>query len=181
MREYMALDTKKYPLLYSIGTNLAYMIAKKHYGNIHYAWCTTEFSSIYQPPTSNPSKICQRYLDVISKGDRHAVEINNNIAGILKGAKAKLDSNVISKQQFKIIRYEVANAWYEDFFPMLYIIQSEKVKHKCIEVPMPNRASDDAVEYLIDDLRTDEFDAIFFRNILSGILVAVDKEVGYRW
>lgn len=174
----MVLDSDKTPLLYSVGTQLAYQIAKNYYGNVHYAWCTSEFSDIMQPPTSNPSKICQRYLDIITKGDRHATDINSNIVGILRGAKEKYKRKIITKEQYEDIMAIVAHAKYENFFPMLYIIQSEKVKHKCKEVPTSDKASDDSVEYLIDDLRTDEFDAIFFQDILSGILEAVDREVG---
>lgn len=103
------------------------------------------------------------YLDIISKGDRHSVEIDRNIVGVLQGDKAKSASKVITKKQYDHIGAKVAIARYEDFFFVLYIIQSEKVEHKCIEVPIPDRASDDAVEYLIDDLRIDEFDVIFLK------------------
>lgn len=173
----MGLNSKKNPLLYSIGTQLAYNIAKNYYGDVHYAWCTCDFNNIKQPPTSNPAKICNRYLDIISKGDRHTVEICNNIAGILRGAKAKFDRKIITPRQYKEIKTLVAAARYESFYPVLYIIQSSKVKHKCIEVPIPDRASDDAVEYRIEELQADEFDIIFLRDILGGVLSVVDKEV----
>lgn len=106
----MGLDVKKNPFLYSVGTQLAYKIAKRYYKNIHYAWCTTEFNSSKQPPTSNPATICKRYLEQITTGDRHTKEIENNIAGILKGAKAKLNSGVISKKEYNEIRSIVSAA-----------------------------------------------------------------------
>lgn len=174
----MGLNCKKNPILYSIGTQLAYKIAKNYYGNIHYVWCTLEFNDIKQPPTSNPSKICKRYLEIISTGDRHAFELNNNMVGILRGAKAKLASKVITQKQYNEIKAIVAGARYESFYPVLYIIQSDKVKNRCVEVPVGDRASDSAVEYKIEDLKENEFEVISFEDVLGGILNVVDKEVG---
>ena len=174
----MGLDVKQTPILYSIGTHLAYKIAKRYYGNVHYVWCTTEFNSPKQPPTSNPSNICKRYLEQITTGDRHTREIENNITGILKGAKEKLDSGIINEKEYNEIRSIVSVAEYEAFFPMLYIIRSNDVKNKCKEVSIENKASDNEIEYKIEDLRENEFDAIFFKDILDGIVEVVDKKVG---
>lgn len=172
------LDIRKNPLLYSVGTQLAYKIAKRYYNNVHYVWCTTEFSSPKQPPTSNPATICKRYLEQITTGDRHTKEIDNNIAGILRGAKAKLDSGVISEKTYNEIRAIVSVAEYEAFFPILYIVQSKKVKKKCKVVIDNSKASDASIEYKIEDLKDDEFETISFGDILSGIVNAVDKRVG---
>ncbi len=174
----MGLNTKQDPILYSVGTHLAYKIAKRYYKNIHYVWCTTAFNASKQPPTSNPSKICKRYLEQITTGDRHAKEIENNIAGILRGAKEKFGSGVINKKEYNEIRSIVSAAEYGSFFPMLYIIESEKVKNKCKEVSEADRASDDAVEYKVEDLMEDEFEPVFFKDILDGIVEVVDKKVG---
>lgn len=174
----MGLAVKKNPFLYSVGTQLAYKIAKRYYRNIHYVWCTTEFNSSKQPPTSNPATICKRYLEQITTGDRHTKEIENNMAGILKGAKAKLDSGVISNKEYNEIRSIVSAAEYEAFFPILYIVESKKVKDRCIEVAVGERASDDAIEYKIEDLKENEFKIISFRDILSGVVNIVDKKVG---
>ena len=174
----MGLDIKNNPFLYSIGTQLAYKIAKRYYKNIHYVWCTTEFNSSKQPPTSNPATICKRYLEQITTGDRHTKEIENNIAGILKGAKAKLNSGVISKKEYNEIRSIVSAAEYEAFFPILYIVESKKIKDRYVEVVVEERASDDAVEYKIEDLKENEFEIISFKDILSGIVNIADKKVG---
>ncbi len=174
----MGLDVNKTPFLYSVGTQLAYKIEKKYYGNIHYVWCTTEFNSSKQPPTSNPATICKRYLEQITTGDRHTKEIENNIVGILKGARAKLNSGVINKSTYNEIRSIVSAAEYEAFFPIIYIIDSKKVKNKYIEVVVRERASDDAVEYRIEDLKENEFEIISFKDILSGVVNLVDKKVG---
>lgn len=174
----MELDIKKNPILYSVGTYLAYKIAKRYYKNVHYVWCTTEFNSFEQPPTSNPSKICKRYLELITTGDRHAKEIEDNMVGILKGAKAKFDSGIINEMEYNEIRGIVSVAEYESFFPVLYIIESEKIKDKCVEVSLADKASDDAIEYKIEKLMDNEFQLIFIKDILSGIVNIADKKVG---
>ena len=174
----MGLDVMNNPFLYSVGTQLAYKIAKRYYKNIYYVWCTTEFNSSKQPPTSNPATICKRYLEQITTGDRHTKEIENNIAGILKGAKAKLNGGVISKKEYNEIRSIVSAAEYEAFFPILYIVESKKIKDRYVEVVVEERASDDAVEYKIEDLKENEFEIISFKDILSGIVNIADKKVG---
>ncbi len=174
----MGLDIEKNPFLYSVGTQLAYKIAKRYYGNIHYVWCTTEFNSAKQPPTSNPATICKRYIEQIATGDRHTKEIRDNMAGILRGAKAKLNSGVINKQEYNEIRSIVSVAEYEAFFPILYIVESRKVKDKYKEVVVAERASDEAVEYKVENLQADEFEIISFRDILSSVVNIVDKKVG---
>lgn len=174
----MGPNTKKNPILYSVGTHLAYKIAKRYYRNVHYVWCTTKFNSFRQPPTSNPSKICKRYLEQIVTGDRHTKEIENNITGILRGARAKFDSGIISKNVYNEIRGIVSAAEYESFFPVLYIIKSEKVKNKCVEVSVDDRASDEAIEYKIEHLVEDEFEVIFLKDILDGVVNIVDRKAG---
>lgn len=174
----MGLNVNKNPFLYSVGTQLAYKIAKRYYGNVHYVWCTTEFNSSKQPPTSNPATICKRYLEQIATGDRHTREIETNMAGILKGAKAKLNSGVINKKEYNEIRSIVSVAEYEAFYPILYIVESKKVKDRCLEVTISERASDDAVEYKIEDLKENEFSIISFKDILDNLINIVDKKAG---
>lgn len=174
----MGLNARKNPFLYSVGTQLAYKIAKRYYGNVHYVWCTPEFNSLTQPLTSNPATICKRYLEQISTGDRHTKEIENNIVGILKGAKAKLNSGVIGKSEYNDIRSIVSVAEYEAFFPVLYIVESKKVKDRCIEVVVGDKASDNAVEYKVENLKEDEFEIISFKDFLSNVINVAEKKAG---
>lgn len=173
----MGLDVKKNPFLYSVGTQLSHKISKMYYKNVYYVWCTTRFHSPKQPPTSNPATICKRYLEQIATGDRHTKEIENNMVGILRGAKDKYNSGVISKKEYNEIRSVVSAAEYEAFIPVIYIVDSKKVKDRCIEVLVGERASDDAVEYRIEDLHENEFEIISFKDVLSGVVNIVDKKV----
>lgn len=165
-------------LLYSVGTKLAYKINNRYYKGIHYVWVTDSFNSKDQPPTSNPCTIIKRYLEQISSGDRHAIEINNNKAGILRGAKAKLDAGIITKTQYKEIGSLVSCADYRAFFPILYIMETPKVLGKCKAVPVEERASDDSFEYKITDLANGEYQVIDFESVFSDLMRIADKKVG---
>ncbi|MFR8449016.1 MAG: hypothetical protein ACLVB0_00235 [Fusicatenibacter saccharivorans] len=57
-------------------------------------------------------------------------------------------------------------------------MESKKVKDRYVEVMVRDRASDDAVEYKIEDLQENEFEIISFKDILSGVVNIVDKKVG---
>lgn len=174
----MALDVSTYPVLYSAGTHMAYKIAKLYYQDVHYVWCTTQFNSRRQPPTSNPATICRRYLEQIVWADRHADELDKNIAGILRGADAKLKAKIITAEAHKQIQEIVALAEYKDFLPVIYVVNSSKVKGRCLEVSLPERASDESVEYKIEALRREEFQIIFLADALGGTLEIPDKKVG---
>ena len=57
-------------------------------------------------------------------------------------------------------------------------MESKKVKERCVEVATEDRASDNAVEYKIEDLKENEFEIVSFKDILSGVVNIVDKKVG---
>lgn len=57
-------------------------------------------------------------------------------------------------------------------------MESKKIKDRYVEVVVEERASDDAVEYKIEDLKENEFEIISFKDILSGIVNIADKKVG---
>lgn len=161
-------------ILYSTGTLLAYNIAKDYYNNIHYVWCTESFDAALQPGTSNPRTLCSRYLDQIIKKDRHAIEINNNKAGILKGASAKLKQGIITDEQYHEISLKVRFSCPEDFYPVIYLINKKAVKGKLKVVNPDDKASDTSIEYIIDDLKRNEFELIRIKDMLSGVINFID-------
>lgn len=161
-------------LLYSTCTMLAYKIAKDYYNNIHYVWCTESFDATLQPGTSNPRTLCTRYLEQIIKNDRHATEIKNNKAGILKGASEKIKQGVISQQQLDEISARVAYANNEDFYPVVYLINKKAVKKRLIIVNPSDAASNSSVEYIITDLKRNEFELIRIRDIITGVIYPIE-------
>lgn len=174
----MSRNIDKAPLLFSVGTKLSYRINNRFYNGVHYVWVADSFNSKDQPPTSNPCTIIKRYLEQILWGDRHATEIYNNKAGILRGAKAKLDAGIITKNQFKQIGTLVSCADYRAFFPVLYIIETQAVRSKCEAVPVEDRASDDSFEYKITNLENGEYHILDFESVLSDLFSITDKKVG---
>lgn len=175
----MEIDFDKNPFLFSIGTLFSYRIDRRYYGNVHYVWCTTRFNDKKQPITSRPQSICKRFLEQVVSGDRHTKEIEDNKAGILRGAQAKLEAGVIDNDQYNEICQLVNLARYEDFFPVLYIIDGKKVgSARCKEVDKKDRASDTSIEYKIFDLIEGEYELIDFKSLFYDYLDAVDKKAG---
>ena len=175
----MAIDFESTPFLFSAGTLFSYYINCRYYNDVHYVWCTTHFNDSKQPITSNPQSICKRYFEQIATGDRHAKEILENMSGLMRGADAKLSAGVITEEQHNEICHLISYARYEDFYPVLYVIDVNKVgADRCIEVDKKDRASDESVEYRIFDLKEGEYEIIDFKNILSDHVKVVDKKVG---
>ncbi len=172
------IDTVKYPVIYSVATLISYEISSRYYHNVHYVWCTTSLNDLKQPPTSRPNTISKRLLEIVTTGDRHATEIKNNKLGILKGANIKLLSNVIDNAIFDEISSYVAHSRYEAFFPVLYIIYTDKIKHKCVEVDKEERASDESIEYIIESLEEGDFDILSYKDILKDVVSAADRKAG---
>lgn len=166
----MAIRKPKDFLLYSTGTELAFKIAKDYYHNIHFVWCTDAFDAFLQPGTSNPRTMCSRYLDQIIKNDRHAVEIKNNKAGIIKGANAKLANGIITSDQYKEICTRVALAENREFYPVIFLIDKRAVKKRLHVVAQQDAASNSSVEYIIDDLQSNEFELVRVKDLLAGVI-----------
>lgn len=170
----MAKNKPKDLLLYSTNTELAYKIAKEYYNGTFFVWCTDAFDAALQPGTSNPRTLCSRYLDQILKNDRHAVEINNNKAGILKGASEKLQQGVITQEQYNEISVRVAYAEKEAFYPIVFLIDRRAVRGRLDVVETKDAASAHSVEYIIKDLKWNEFEMIKMKDILAGVINPVD-------
>ena len=156
--------------LFSQTTKLAYSINKNFYKNEHYVWCSEFIHNINQPPTSDPIARSNRLLQIIKTGDRHATEINEHLAGILAGAKAKLKSKVISKEEHKLICTYLNIIDYEAFMPIIYIIDYSKVKDRCEYISPQDKASNSSSEIRIIDLKPEEYTVISMDALLNGVI-----------
>lgn len=167
-------------LLFSTITELAYSIDRKFYNGVHFVWCTETFDANVQPRSSNPKTLCARYIEQLITEDKHASEINNNKAGILKGAKAKLEQGATTKEQFEDIKTLVRYARKEDFYPIIMLINRNAVikKQKLHVVSADKAASKNSIEYIIYDLQHNEFEAIHLRDVLSGAITLSDDWEG---
>jgi hypothetical protein len=104
-------------------------------------------------------------------------EIYANIAGILRGAKYKLEQNVINEKQFELIRNIVSVAEFKSFYPLIYLIHTGKVKNKLIEVRKEDCASETSIEYKIENLEEGEFEIIDLEGILHNIVLPKEGEI----
>jgi hypothetical protein len=154
-------------LLYSTNTLLAYRIGQRYYGAEHYVWCTPHFDPRSQarleatvPPSSSPAEIYRGLYEDVQRGDLHSDKIEDNRAGIIRGAKFKQASGLISAEQATEILKIADAAVCPDFRPLLYVIPHSLVKAILREVPLERRASLLSEEFVIDRLPRRFFDVL---------------------
>ena len=165
------MDKHEHSFYFSVGTRFSYMIDKYYYHDTHYLWCAPRFNDPFQPLTSNPLSIFKRYLKIAIQGDRHAHETADHLAGVLRGAQVQFENGIINEQQYSEIRQYVNLARYEDFSPVLYIIditQINESRRQLVDVSL--RASDNSYEYLITDVSSDECQIIDGTSLISGFV-----------
>ena len=157
-------------LLYSAGSWLAYAIAERFYGGVHYVWCTPFYDGVTAarhvdvPPTSSPAEIYRNLEEETRRGDRHSALIRQNRSGIRKGARAKHTAGIITQAQLVEIRRIVERAETREFRPVLYLIPFASAGESIVEVPVRERASLLSVEYRLEALRNDCFDLLQLRR-----------------
>jgi hypothetical protein len=156
-------------ILYSTNSWLAYMIAEKFYGSEHFVWCTPVFDarslSAYTasvPPTSCPAEIYRNLYEEVRRKDRHSVKIQENKAGIVRGAGMKNAAGDISAEALKEIGAIVEQAELADFKPLLYVIPFDPVAKLVKEVPVAKKAHPLSEEYTIERLPRLGFDILEF-------------------
>lgn len=156
---------------FSTNTFLSYNISKLFYNSKFYVWCSTVFNpdklseydiGKFTPPSSSPYKIYTGLKEEILGGDRHSAKIEQNRKGLLKGAGFALANNMINDEEFNVIKSMIEQADINSFRPLLYIIHADKVKGKIKMVPPNEKAHPLSEEYIIEDLKEDEFEIIEF-------------------
>jgi hypothetical protein len=160
----------KEPLvLYSTNTWLAYAIAERFYGGVHFAWCSPVYDGrkaaphVNIPPTSSPAELYRLLMDETERGERHSALMKNNRDGILRGADAKRAGSVITASDWDEIDKTVKLSHPLDFRPVLYVIPYDRVRGTVVEVPVPERAHPLSVEYRVESLPRDAFDMLELR------------------
>lgn len=156
-------------VIYSTNTWLASRICARFYGGLHWVCGAAEFDGRAalplghrQPPSSSPAEIYQQLFHDADRRDLHSTKINENRAGLLKGAAARRQQGVIDSAAEAEVSAIIHAAQSSDFRPLLYVIPYLLVQGRAKLVPVGQRASIFSEEYIIDDLRTGEFDVIQF-------------------
>jgi hypothetical protein len=157
-------------LLYSTSTWLAYAIAERFYGGVHYAWCSPVYDGatadphVNIPPSSSPAEIYRALLEETRRGERHSSLIAQNRQGVLTGADAKLAAGVIDPVQRQEIGDILERLVPDEFRPVLYIIPYERVRGMVSEVPVHERAHPLSEEYRVQALPRESFHMIELRT-----------------
>jgi hypothetical protein len=154
-------------ILYSTTTYLAFKIAQTYYGDVHYVWCTHIFDGSKHkaldpgvPPTSSPWEIYKGFREEVSRKDRHSAKVQDNRAGILRGASVKLQAKVIEAQAQEEIQAIVEEADLSYFEPIILVIPFVAVRTLIQPVPIRQRASLFSSEVIIPALPRSTFDVI---------------------
>jgi hypothetical protein len=156
-------------VLYSTNTWVAYAVAERFYGGVHFAWCSpvydggTAAAHVNIPPSSSPAEIYRRLAREVERGERHSDVVARNRKGVLGGADAKLRDGVITAEEHREIVEMLDGVGVEDFRPVLYVIPYDRVRDSVRGVSVPERAHPLSVEYRVEELRRDCFDMIELR------------------
>ena len=111
--------------------------------------------------------IAINFIQEAATYDRHSVQIKQNIAGITRGAKVMKEHGAINGRLRNQIIRRLDAATYDDFLPLIYVIDTRKVAARIIPVPPDEAARPDTPEYKILDLRDDEYTVIDLAEIVS--------------
>lgn len=166
-----AIDPVQTPILFSVCTKKAYDINTEYYNGLHFVWCAPFFNDPLQPPTSNPYSIYTLLQDIILHGDIHAKEITDNKAGLLRGVSAREKQGIITADDRKLINSLIdRDKKTDNYFPVIYVIPVSKLtnyKARCEKQEKEKCASRSSEEYIIKDLKAEEFYLIDFTASLD--------------
>jgi hypothetical protein len=158
------------PLLYSTNVFLKLLIQERYRGDIHYIWCSESFDSSSLSryslssrvaPSSNPVDIYRELKDAIKRSDRHNYKINEQKVSLKNLAITWEAASEITADDKDEIIYMADNAVFDDWRPLIYIVPRALVEPRLQVVPASKRASF-GPEYIIPDLKRNEFDIIEF-------------------
>lgn len=156
------------PILYSTNTFVKLLIHERYLGDNHFVWCSDCFdsskraaygSAALAAPSSDPYKIYWQLKNDCQCSDKHSSKIREQKLSFSKLAADWKANGMVTPAQAEEIVYTVENADFTLWRPLLYVIPREKVVKRIQEVPMAKRASL-GMEYIIPDLKRDEFDIV---------------------
>lgn len=163
-------DPRGDPLfLYSTNTRLKLLIQGQYLG-YHHVWCSPVFG---QPraiaggefrvmaPSASPASIYRRLQEDIAGKDKHSEKIQSQKATLIRLAAEWHSKGDITEDQMNEILYLVNEASFDDWRPVLVVIRHDLVKQRVQTVPMNDRAGMNE-EFILPDLRHDEFDQVEF-------------------
>lgn len=110
-------------------------------------------------PSSDPCTIYKQLKIDTERADRHSAKITEQKLSLTKLAASWMADGSISSPEGEEIVYMAETADFRMWRPLLYVISRDKVANRIQEVPIAKRASL-GMEYIIPDLKRDEFDIV---------------------
>jgi hypothetical protein len=156
------------PILYSTNPYIKLMIQERYESDLHYVWCSEAFDSskkaayglaAVQAPSSDPFTIYKQLQSDVKRSDKHSAKIAAQKLSFAKLAAEWSTSGKITSEEAEEIAYMTDSADFSWWRPLLYVIASDRVKDRIQTVPIAKRASL-GMEYIIPDLKRDEFDIV---------------------
>jgi hypothetical protein len=155
-------------VLYSTQTVLAYALAERFYGAVHYAWCTPHFNAdanfrsmgAFTPPSSTPFDLARQFAHDVQRADHHSALIANHRAGLRRGASAKSAAGLITASTESAIASAIDEADFQHFRPVVFVIPLEGVRQLVEDVPVQDKANVLSEEFIIKALPRANFDVI---------------------
>lgn len=157
------------PILYSANPWIKHYLYERYRGGQHYVWCSESYDSGARdpmsvdsmvPPSSNPMDIIHETRAAIVQDDHH----NHRIAGWTNGItmraaewhrKSEVDAAALG-EIVALAKRRTARVWW----PLLYVIPRAAITGPRLQAVPPEERAGAGVEYIIKDLRREEFDAI---------------------
>jgi hypothetical protein len=157
--------------LYSTNTFMKKLIQETYRGDSHYVWCGENFDpsalakhsgSSLVGPSSNPAKIYRDLKEAVDSEDNHCPKIIEQKINLLKLAVEWEKKGQITTSHKQEIAFMLEKYGFSFWRPVLFIIPRNIIDSARIEeVPAEKRASF-GKEFIIKDLKANEFDLIEF-------------------
>jgi hypothetical protein len=155
-------------LLYSTNVFLKLLIQERYRSDIHYVWCSESFDSgiaskysmgSFIPPSSNPADIYRELKRDVKGCDMHSNKIAQQKASFKSLAVDWEVKGEISIAERDEIITMVDTVSFDYWRPLVYIIPRVRV-HKRLELVGLTKRAGLGPEYIIKDLKRNEFDLI---------------------
>lgn len=157
-------------ILYSTNTWLAYAIAERFYGGVHFAWCSPVYDGamaarhVNIPPSSSPAELYRALWEDARRGERHSALFVSKLKGVRSGARLRTQSGEISSEVELEIGEMVRRAHPSELRPVLYLIPFDRVRDRVVPVSVADRAHPFSVEYKVSALPRSCFDLMEWRD-----------------
>jgi len=157
-------------LLYSANPYMKFFINENFRNGKHYIWFSENFDSgalgpympgSMVPATSNPKDIYVDLKKAVDKPDTHNAKINEQISGLTALAvKWESAGEITSDQKDDIIFIVNEGKFFNYWRPLLYVLPKVLVDPPRIKKVQMASCAGLGNEYIIEDLRRDEFGVI---------------------